>query len=202
MEEMENLINSKIIYLYRHGETNWNIENKVMGQLEGINTYFTDTGYNQIGIISKEIKKNNIEAIYCSDFKRTFETANIANKKLGIPIYSCKEVRGLNMGKYQGMLFSDFIKDDEVRSCFFNHDLMIGNGESINQLNDRIIKFIKKISIETKYKKIAIITHSAVISNLKAYLSNDKYVSLCKCTLLFKDNELSVLDYKSNYDKE
>ena len=116
MKKIENPINSKIIYLYRHGETNWNVENKVMGQLEGISTYFTDTGYNQISIISKEIKKNDIEAIYCSDFKRTLETAEIANKELKLPIFSCKEIRGLNMGKYQGIPFSDFIKKDEAGS--------------------------------------------------------------------------------------
>ena len=198
---MDSAINSKIIYLYRHGETNWNVEDKITGQLENIDTCFTDIGYKQINELTKNLKENQIEVIYCSDLKRTVETAIMANSELNLPIFYSKEIRGLNMGKYQGMLLKDFINQDEVKACFSNYALPLDGGESINQLNERITNFIKKICSETEYKKIAIISHSAAISNLKAYVSGDKYVSLNQCTLLYANGKLSVLDYEYNYEK-
>lgn len=169
-----------------------------MGQLEGIETEFTNKGYEQIRKISKSLKENKIEIIYCSDFKRAYETAIIANEELNLPIFPCKEIRGLNMGKYQGLLFNDFISKKEVQDCFNNYNLKIGQGESINQLNKRILYFLKNMLNNTRQTKIAIITHSAVISNLKAYLSKEQYISLCECSLLYKNNRLSVINYKCN----
>ena len=90
MQETYNFDDSKIIYLFRHGETNWNVEDRVMGQLEGIETKFTNKGYKQIKEISETIKEKNVEVIYCSDFQRAYETAVIANEKLRVPIFSEK----------------------------------------------------------------------------------------------------------------
>ena len=198
MQETYNFDDSKIIYLFRHGETNWNVEDRVMGQLEGIETKFTNKGYKQIKEISEKIKEKNVEVIYCSDFQRAYETAVIANEKLRVPIFPEKKLRGLNMGKYQGLLLEDFINRREVIECFKNYDLKIGGGESINELNARISNFIVNIVKNTKYQRIAIITHSAVISNLRAYLSKSNYISLRECSLLYKNNKLLVTGYECN----
>ena len=198
MQETYNFDDSKIIYLFRHGETNWNVEDRVMGQLEGIETKFTNKGYKQIKEISETIKEKNVEVIYCSDFQRAYETAVIANEKLRVPIFPEKKLRGLNMGKYQGLFFEDFINRREVIESFKNYDLKIGGGESINELNARIYNFIKNIVKNTKYQRIAIITHSAVISNLRSYLSKSNYISLSECSLLYKNNKLLVTGYKCN----
>lgn len=189
-------VDSKIIYLYRHVETNWNIDDRVTGQLENIEIYFTERGYQQIEDLSEKLRENQVEVVYASDLNRAIETAMLANKNLNLPLFYSKEIRGLNMGKYQGLLREDFVTKDEVRACFTNHDLVIAGGESVNALNKRIINFIKKICSESEYKKIAIISHRAAISNLRAYLMNDKYVRTNKCVLLYNNNNLSVLDYE------
>ena len=49
-----NEVDSKIIYLYRHGETNWNVDDRVTGQLENIEVYFTERGYQQIEDLSEK----------------------------------------------------------------------------------------------------------------------------------------------------
>lgn len=35
-------------YICRHGETNWNVENRIKGQIEDLKTTFTDRGNKQI----------------------------------------------------------------------------------------------------------------------------------------------------------
>lgn len=54
---MNSEVNAKYIYLYRHGETDWNINGITMGQLEGIKTEFTQVGYQAIFDISESLKK-------------------------------------------------------------------------------------------------------------------------------------------------
>lgn len=199
MIELEN--NSKILYLYRHGETNWNVEDRITGQLDEEEIKFTDFGYRQIDEIAQNLEANDIEVIYCSDYKRASKTAEIANSKLSVPILYRKELHGLNMGKYQGNILSECRKDKDLKDAFQDYDLPIGGGESINQLNARILKFILKICENEKHSRIAIITHSAVISNLRAFLAHTKYTSLDKCTILYRNNQLSVIDYVRNSAK-
>ena len=194
--EMDN--KSKMIFLYRHGETNWNVEDRITGQLKNANIYFTKHGYEQIEEISNSLQENRIEAIFSSDLERAVDTANLANKFLHLPVFYSEKIRGLNMGKYQGLKKDEFINQENVCKCFANHSLAIDGGESINALNERMINFLIEVCKETRYKRIAVITHSAAISNLKAYLSNNNYVRTNRCVLLYKNNVLSVLEYGIN----
>lgn len=182
----------KNIYLYRHGETNWNILDRVMGQKEDIITYFTPNGYEQIRKISNDLKKKQVDVIFCSDYQRTTDTANLANIELNLPLFISKEVRGLNVGKYQGMYFDDYIKQVEVQKAFDDYNFSIYDGESINHLNTRIECFIRKICEETIFQNIAIISHSAAISNFKAYLTNEPYISLSACFISYNNGILEV----------
>ena len=77
----------KIIILYRHAETNMNVEDITMGQLD-IDTNFTENGERQILEIGDNLLENNIQIIYSSDYKRAYETAckAVLYKKLNIPI--------------------------------------------------------------------------------------------------------------------
>lgn len=193
--------NSKIIYLYRHGETNWNVEDRIIGQSDEENLEFTNLGYKQIDEIAQKLNANDVQVIYCSDYKRAFKTAEIANSKIKLPIFYQKELRGLNMGKYHGSVLSECSEEKELINAFRDYSLPIGGGESINHLNARVVNFILEMCEDNDYSRIAIITHSAVISNLRAFLAHEKYVSLNECTLIYKNKQLSVIDYVYNVEK-
>lgn len=51
-------------YLCRHGETNWNVEKRIKGQLETIDTEFTERGIKQIETLATFIESNNVQAIF------------------------------------------------------------------------------------------------------------------------------------------
>ena len=85
-------------YLCRHGETNWNVENRIKGQIEDLKTTFTDRGNKQIINLKNRLFNEKIEAIFTSDLYRTKETTKIVNENSKLPIYYCENFRGLNMG--------------------------------------------------------------------------------------------------------
>ena len=83
--------------------------------------------------------------IYSSDFNRTMDTAKLANTNNQLPIIISKKARGLNMGKYQGLEFQKFINSEEVKRSFENYNIPFPEGESINELNNRLYTFINEI---------------------------------------------------------
>ena len=58
-------------YICRHGETNWNVENRIKGQIEDLKTTFTDRGNKQIVNLKNRLFDEKIEAIFTSDLYRT-----------------------------------------------------------------------------------------------------------------------------------
>ncbi len=189
----QNTTGLKHIYIYRHGETFWNTEGIVKGQMDDLNVSFTDKGLEQINTIAQDMKFNQIEEIYASDLARTKNTALLANTDLQLPLSFHSELRALNMGKYQGKPFKDFISDPAVQTAFINHDICIPDGESINQLNTRLFTFLNKIVSQTTAKNIAIIMHSAAISNLKAYITKEKYEDIERCEILYANKKFTVI---------
>lgn len=183
----------KKIYIYRHGETTWNAAGLVKGQMDDYGVEFTTKGLEQINEIAKYLIENDVEEVYASDLERAKNTAILANKPLGRPLSFHKELRGLNMGIYQGMQFSDFLKEKSVQRAFRYHNTPIPGGESINQLNKRLLAFLKQIVLESTCKNIAIIMHSAAMSNLKACIAKQKYEDIEMCELLFEDNKFTVI---------
>lgn len=181
-------------YLCRHGETNWNAENKIKGQLEDEDIKFTNTGIEQIKNLIDELKYEKIEAIFTSDMLRTKETSKILNEELNVPIYYVKDLRGLNMGDFQGLSMKEFLNDERVKKCFIDYSIPIPGGESINQLNERFINVLHNIILNYPYKKVAIISHGAAISNLKSYISNENYCDIDKCTIKYDDGKFNIIN--------
>ena len=66
------------LYLVRHGETAWNIDNKYQG--------ITDIPLNEIGIkqaqaIARRMKAFKIDKIYSSDLSRAYETGKLISRE-------------------------------------------------------------------------------------------------------------------------
>lgn len=183
----------KKIFIYRHGETLWNVEGIVKGQQDDYGIQFTDRGLEQINKIAKSMLENGIEEIYSSDLERAKNTATLANANLKKPLSFHQELRGFNMGIYQGIPFSEFIQKPDVRKAFRYHNTPIPGGESINQLNARLLAFLNKVALESTSKSIAILTHSAAMSNIKSFISGDKYEDIENCELLFSNGVFKVI---------
>lgn len=182
-----------VYYLFRHGETNWNVEKRIKGQIEDLKTTFTDRGNKQIISLKKKILDEKIEAIFTSDLYRTKETTKIITENSKLPIYYCENFRGLNMGNFQGGLMNDFLNNESVKKAFVDYDFVIPGGESINQLNSRYIKGLDIIRDNYNYDKVAIISHGAAISNIKSKISGEKYEDIDYCIIKYCNNKYTII---------
>ncbi len=161
-----------MIYLVRHGLD----DERYVG------------GYSDIGLLEKGkqqaydvalwLKRENkhFDVIYTSDVKRAIETAEIIKKVIPRDIVIAKEFRELDKGKLNGMLVT--LAKEKYPSYFDNVtvDMVYPDGESMQQLYDRIRRVYDKIS---NYDNALIVTHRGVI-NMLYFMVYDKKLDMNK----------------------
>ena len=153
-----------MIYLIRHGKTDWNNQGKIQGCT---NTLLNQEGKKQAEIISEKIKNLSINKIYASDLDRAKETANIINKKIGTDIILDKRLREVSYGDFEGVDTKVFTDDMwEV----FKRTPEKAKGESRINVYNRIKEFLEEI--ENKDENILIVTHGGIIRMMLYYADN------------------------------
>ena len=68
------------LYIVRHGQTGYNIDNKVCGISD---VELTSLGKQQAKMASEQLKEISLDMIFASPLQRAHETAKIINKAIG-----------------------------------------------------------------------------------------------------------------------
>ena len=98
------LIPLKPFYFLRHGETDWNKKRLYMGQQD---IPLNETGVLQAQEASKVLEHEPIRHIAVSPLRRAYETAQIINKKLKVPLTVLEELKEVNLGAVEGQAHGD-----------------------------------------------------------------------------------------------
>ena len=143
-----------MIYLIRHGQTDWNIENRIQGHLD---MPLNDIGRNEARICAKQLVGIQIDQIIASDLSRAKETANIINESLSLPMTFDSRLREVNLGDLQGLLSKDIPADTWYT---FNHDPHKLHAESLADVYNRVKSFFDELDAT---KNTLIVTHAGVV---------------------------------------
>ncbi len=151
------------IFFVRHGEVN-NPSKVWYGRLTGFGLSLE--GKKQITKTARILAKNKIDAIYASPLLRAKESAEIIANILHLPInYSddLLEIKSSLQGKTFAYLLSRSIKLDVFASS--KNKIL---GETIDQVEQRMQKFINGTINKHKGKNIVAVTHGDPIMITKA----------------------------------
>jgi len=75
----------KILHFVRHGEADYNVLDRVNAHPH-VQNNLTVTGREQAACCRQSLRETTIEIIYCSEFPRTQQTANIINQHFNAPL--------------------------------------------------------------------------------------------------------------------
>ena len=188
-----------MIYIIRHGQTDWNIEHRTQGH--------TDIALNINGIklaelISQKIANLKIDNIISSDLKRAYMTAQIINKKFNKNIETDKRLREFSFGTLEGITrekITPEIWDD------FNKNPKKFNAEKREEIFKRIKSFIN--DIKSNDKNILVVTHGGPIRMIKYYLENgesfnDKKYLAEYMTIKINNLDLFIIDEEMNLNRK
>ena len=154
-------------FILRHGETPYQVDkrNIIYPWPELSPIRLTERGRKQVKNSAEKLKKENIDFIFSSDITRTRETAGIVEKEIGIePIFDIR-LREINQGVYQGN------PKDDYRSFFANPKEKFlkvpPQGESLKEVRDRMVDFLRDIDKKHVNKKILIVSHGGPLKFLE-----------------------------------
>ena len=148
------------LLLVRHGLTDFNSTRKFCGITD---IDMSPEGYRQIEKVRDRLAHQNIDAIYCSDLRRTRISAEIISTGHNLEIKSVPELREMNYGQCETLTWEEISRDyPDVSGHMIKRspNLNFPEGESLNDLAKRIASFIKLLKQFPNEQTVLIVSHS------------------------------------------
>lgn len=162
-------------YFVRHGQTVWNVENKICGATD---IELTELGHQQAIDTGKKIVEEGIKAdeILYSPLIRAAETAGHISEITGIPARMEPRLIEQNFGKWESTPRdgADFKKAKEFFAC--SHE----GGESTLRLAQRIYNLLDDIKAESDSKTYILVAHNGIARVVQSYftdMTNEEYAA-------------------------
>ena len=144
------------LYVVRHGETIWNVENRVQGITD---IPLTDKGRLDATLQKDFVKSLDIDVVISSPLDRAIETAKILTDNK-LPINTDDRIKERDWGMNEG---ADIDTVDRIDCWDAILNTRVQNIESIQDFMYRVSSFLEDIKVRYKDKKVLLVTHSAVI---------------------------------------
>ena len=157
------MILSNMIYVVRHGETDWNVEGRIQGQSE---TYLTEKGVEQAKQLHEQLKHISFDAVFSSPLARAKDTCKIilgGNDK-NVIYEDCLMER--DFGEMVGKL-DNFMSFWNLKKPRYAKGV-----ESIDDMEKRIFPFLKKLMTEYKNKKVLVVAHQGPLFIIENFFGN------------------------------
>ncbi len=160
-------------YFVRHGQTVWNVENKICGATE---SPLTEYGRQQAAETGKNILESGIKAdeILYSPLSRAADTAKIISEMTGIPCRVEMRLMEQNFGKWESTPRDGeaFRKAKEACACRYD------GGESMLHLAQRIYNLLDEIKQESERKTYILVAHNGIARMVQSYfydMTNEEF---------------------------
>ncbi|MFV0593410.1 MAG: histidine phosphatase family protein [Draconibacterium sp.] len=151
------------ITIVRHGETNWNVQQRIQGQR---NSPLSENGILQAELAANALAKREFDILISSDLERAVETAKIINTQLALPCKYNAALRERSFGIVEGMNFAEMKQQypDQYQS-YKSRDpkFAFSGGESLEQLFARVTTEIENIAGEYADQKVLLVSHGLVL---------------------------------------
>lgn len=176
------------VYFVRHGQTVWNVEDKICGSTD---IELTRLGHEQAIATGKLILEKGIivDEILYSPLVRARDTALHISEITGIPAREEKRLTEQNFGRFEATSPRNSIEFVEAKKQFLN---CYGGGESMFRLAQRIYNLLDELKEESDKKTYMLVAHNGIARVVNSYfneMSNDEYA-------IFGVKNCAVLEYE------
>lgn len=170
VETMQEIPTPTRICLVRHGETEWNAERRIQGQID---IALNANGLRQAAGAGRWLKTANIVALYSSDLKRARMTADIIGQALGLAPTLVPEMRERRYGIFEGLTYAEAQQKYpegyaafEGRNAHYNFE----NGESLVDMFVRVSSKLQDIAARHQGQNVAVVLHGGVLDVINRFV--------------------------------
>ncbi len=145
-----------LIYVIRHGETDWNVAKRLQGRED---IPLNETGIKQAEECANVLKQVKLDAIITSPLKRASKMSEVIQKyHPGVPLIKDERFIERDFGIMSGMTY-------EQRQAYEKAHGLKGTEESVESLQIRIAQGMEAYK-QAGYHAIAIVSHGGTINRL------------------------------------
>lgn len=180
------------LLLIRHGQTTWNVEHRLPGQLPGVE--LTDTGRQQAARLADVLTVLPISAIISSPLERASETAEILAKGRDLSVQLEPELADTDVGKWAGQVIEQLSKNDSAWKEYVKDPTVAPEGiETFPQVQQRVVAAVERWCKQDNIGAYPVfIAHADVIKLLLAH-----YIGLdpaCVGSMLIDNASVSMVE--------
>ena len=192
------------ILLIRHGQSVSNLEKYFTGSAD---IPLTELGRTQARQTAEYISAHyKVDVVYASDLSRAFETGKAVADLFGLPVIPDKSLREIFAGQWERVHFVDLEKRFPETFKVWQTD--VGNahpdgGESVAQLQQRILESVTRIARENDGKTVVIATHATPVRVLQCHCEGKSLGEMAKIPWVgnasvtrveYQDGKLTLLE--------
>ncbi len=131
------------LLLVRHGETDWNRERRWQGHAD---PPLNEAGRAQAAELAAALAGERLDAIYASDLRRAYETAEILGARLGLPVTSDPDLREIDVGSWSGL----------TREQLAGREW---DGETQEAHRKRVLRAVRRVARLHPAGRVLVVTH-------------------------------------------
>ena len=154
------------IFALRHGQTAWNAEQRIQGQLD---IALDETGVRQAAQLAQALAREGLRAIYSSDLLRARATAEPLAAASGLRVQTDTALRERAFGRFEGETFAEIERrwpDEAARWRLRELDFGPGGGEDLVSFSARSLSALTRLADRHAGEAIAIVAHGGVLDCL------------------------------------
>ncbi len=151
-----------LIYLVRHGETDWNRDGRFRGREDlGLN----EKGQKQAEALARFFESRKISAVYSSPLRRARKTAEAIAGRKGLPVVVHHDFIDVDYGKWQGL------KLEEIKEKFplvyqqwllTPEKVTFPDGDNVQTVIKRATEALLRLGINHQREEIVVVAHQAI----------------------------------------
>lgn len=160
------------LYVVRHGETTYNVEDRICGIS---NVELTNLGRKQAKEAHMKLKDISFDKVYVSPLKRAIDTALLLTDNQYELIID-QRIEEINFGVFEGMPR----ETKEFQETKYNLGIHYKNGESFLEVVHRVYSFLDELK-STSYNNVLVVCHGGIIRAIHSYfndVSNDDFYKM------------------------
>jgi 2,3-bisphosphoglycerate-dependent phosphoglycerate mutase len=151
------------LLLVRHGQSTWNHEHRIQGQLD---PPLSDEGRRQAAQLGRRLAGRPFAGLYSSDLKRAAETSRLIGEAVGIEPSPMAELREIYLGDWEGLQTEDVaVRFPQAWAAWAEEpdwDLVPG-GERSAAFEARVASALESIFDRHQRGDVLVVTHGGVI---------------------------------------
>lgn len=159
-----------MIYVARHGETEWNAVDKVLGRTD---IPLDPRGMEQARELARAMRDIRVDEILTSPLTRTRQTAEAVSAETGVGYRVDERLIEQDFGSFEGI--GRF--DPEYQAAKREYFVRFPGGESYFDMAARVFPLIKEI--EASGKNVVLVTHGGICRIIRSYfedMGNEEFV--------------------------